>query len=81
MIYKLPRVAYISKITDAIHEFTDMPISQIQEVLQWGNGPELNIIQLDNYKPGETDSNTVGYFDKDFPNKILLDIDHANFLE
>lgn len=48
---QLPKVGNIPKITNAIYEFTQLPLNQIQHDLQWGKGPEVHIVQLDNY-PG-----------------------------
>lgn len=78
---QLPTVANIPKITNAIHEFTQLPLTQIQNDLQWNEGPIVEIIQLDNYKPGETDANTAGYFDKSTPDRVYLDIDYVNLVE
>ncbi|MFC4220013.1 hypothetical protein [Flagellimonas marina] len=78
---QLPKVARIPKITNAIHEFTQLPLSQIQRELQWGEGPEIHIVQLDNYKPGKTDEDTAGFFDKELPDRVLLDIDYVNQME
>ena len=83
LMNQLPKVAEIPKIVNAIHEFTKLPIDQIKKELQWDEGPELNIAQLDNY-PGCSicDEDTVGFFDKpDNPNKIFLDVDYVNQLE
>ncbi|MHA7832519.1 MAG: hypothetical protein ACX93O_15595 [Flagellimonas sp.] len=78
---KLPNVANIPKITDAIQEFTQLPLNQIQNNLQWGEGPEVHVVQLDNYKPGETDDDTAGYFDSSTPDRIYLDVDYVNIVE
>ena len=80
---QLPNVANIPKITNAMHEFTQLPLSQIQKELQWGEGPEVHIAQLDNYPGCNTcNEDTVGYFDKpENPNKIFLDIDYVTQLE
>ena len=83
LMNQLPKVSEIAKIVNAIHEFTQLPKDQIKKELQWGDGPELNIVQLDNY-PGCSicDEDTAGFFDKpNNPNKIFLDIDLVNFLE
>ncbi|WP_415859562.1 hypothetical protein [Aureibaculum sp. 2210JD6-5] len=48
--------------------------------LQWGEGPTIKILQLDNYADN-TDENTVGAFDKKNPEILLLDIDYVNGLE
>ncbi|MDC6363518.1 MULTISPECIES: hypothetical protein [Flavobacteriaceae] len=80
---QLPTVANISKITNAIHEFTQLPLSQIQHDLQWGEGPEVHIVQLDNFCPTCSDD-TAGHYDDENPenaNKIYLDIDIINDLE
>ncbi|MCH7559810.1 MAG: hypothetical protein IIC67_00315 [Thaumarchaeota archaeon] len=41
----------------------------------------MNIIQLDNYDSGNTSTDTVGYFDKENPDRLLLDIDYVNMIE
>jgi hypothetical protein len=46
-----------------------------------GKGPFIEIVQLDNYKPGETDSDTSGYFDKEHPDRVFLDVDYVNMVE
>ena len=80
---KLPNVANIPKITNAIHQFTQLPLNTIKNDLKWGEGPVLEIVQLDNYPNYNTcDEDTVGHFDKvDNPDKIFLDIDYVNQLE
>tara|TARA_R110000796_G_scaffold848_3_gene3254 strand:+ start:4843 stop:6342 length:1500 start_codon:yes stop_codon:yes gene_type:complete len=77
---QLPKVANIPKIMDAIHGFTKLPKDQIKNDLQWGEGPELHIVQLDNYN-SDTDSDTMGYFDKEKPNQFFLDIDYVRQME
>ncbi|MER3376805.1 MAG: hypothetical protein RIM83_19340, partial [Allomuricauda sp.] len=78
---QLPNVANMPKITSAIQDITGLSIASIKNDLQWGEGPEVHIIQLDNYDPGKTDEDTAGYFDKNTPYRILLDIDYVNLVE
>ncbi len=78
----MPKVANIKKITAAIHKFTKLPLHQIQKELKWGEGPELEIVQLDGYPDCSTcDEDVVGHFSKKTPEKILIDIDFVNKLE
>ncbi len=79
---QLPKVANIKKITSAIHKFTKLPLHQIQKELKWGEGPELEIVQLDGYPDCSTcNEDVVGHFSKKNPEKILIDIDFVNKLE
>lgn len=49
--------------------------------MQWGSGPTLNIIQLDNFASNTT-STTLGAFDGNrSESDIYLDIDYVNTLE
>lgn len=68
-----------AKIVNAIQEFTGLGISVIKENLKWNDkGPEIHIVQLDNYDPGITNSLTAGAYDPRDPNLrriIYLDID------
>ena len=77
---QMPKVAKIPTITNTIQELTSLTLAQIQEDLQWGKGPTITIIQLDNYSE-ETDENTTGAFDKNTPDRLLLDIDYVSALE
>ncbi len=78
---QLPKIADIPKIVDAMHEFTQLPKDRIRQDLQWGKGPIVEIVQLDNYDPGKTDSDTAGFFDDESPDRVLLDIDYVNLVE
>lgn len=78
----VPKVANISKITDAIQEFTQLPLNIIKNDLKWGEGPILEIVQLDDYLGCSTcDDDTVGYFDEEQPSRIFLDKDYVNQIE
>lgn len=77
---KLPDVADINLIVNTINEITGVSTSIIKNDLQWGHGPTISIVQLDNYSVN-TNANTVGAFDKSLPNNILLDVDYVNGLE
>ena len=81
LMNQLPTVGNITKITDAIHDITGLSLADIKRDLQWDNGPTLIIKQLDNHKAGETNDDTVGYFDKDTPDKLYLDVDYVNLVE
>lgn len=78
---QMPKVANITKIVDAINEFTTIPIEDIKRDLQWGEGPIIEVVQLDTYRPGYTDEDTVGFFDDEIPDRVFLDIDYLNDLE
>ncbi|MFX0555933.1 hypothetical protein ACOCEA_04005 [Maribacter sp. CXY002] len=80
---QLPKVGKIDKIIDAIHLFTKLPKEQIKLDLQWGEGPFIEIVQLDNFPNCNTCSNiTVGHFAKESnPNTLYLDIDYVNQME
>jgi len=77
---KLPNVADIPLIVNTINDITGVSTTQIKFDLQWNQGPTIQITQLDNYADN-TDTNTVGAFDKGLPNTLLLDIDYVNGLE
>ncbi|MCM4161689.1 hypothetical protein FHG64_00660 [Antarcticibacterium flavum] len=77
---KLPNVKDMPVITNALQDITSLSLSQIQHDLEWGNGPTITIIQLDNYAP-ITDYKTVGLFDPAHPELIFLDIDYVLYLE
>jgi hypothetical protein len=78
---KMPMVKDISVITNAIQDITNLTLSQIQKDLQWGKGPIIKIIQLDNYT-SDTGPDTVGLFDgAENSEVIFLDIDWVNNLE
>lgn len=77
---QLPTVAEIPLIVNTISNITDLKVEQIKEDLKWGQGPTINIVQLDNF--GEnTSETTVGFFKASTPNDIYLDIDYVNGLE
>ncbi|MEZ4968905.1 MAG: hypothetical protein R2814_04450 [Flavobacteriaceae bacterium] len=77
---QLPKVANISKITNAIRDITGLSLEQIKYDLKWDQGPVVEIVQLDNHC-GQCNEDTVGRFDKTNPNILLLDIDFVNRLE
>lgn len=78
---KLPKIADNKEIVDAILKYTDLSRTRIKEELQWGEGPIVEIKQLDN-KCGKCDENTAGLFDgNENPNVLNLDIDVVNLLE
>ena len=79
---QIPKVADIPKIVNAINEFTQLPSDEIKNALKWGEGPVLHVSQLDNYPGCSTCSiDTVGYFDRENPDNIYLDIDYVNLIE
>lgn len=77
---KLPNVKDMPVITNAIQDITNLSLTQIQHDLEWGNGPTIVIMQLDNYADN-TSYKTVGAFDDENPEILLLDIDWVNRLE
>lgn len=54
-------------------------MEKIKEDLKWGRGPTIHIVQLEEYPYGNVE--TVGKFEKEFPDRILLDIDFVEKLE
>ncbi len=80
LMNQLPKVIDNQSIVNSIKEFTSLTSEEIKGLLSWGAGPEIHIIQLDNIHEGAS-SDTVGYFDKDTPNRINIDIDWVNELE
>lgn len=77
---KLPNVKDMPVITNAIQEITTLSLSQIQQDLEWGNGPTIVIQQLDNHTE-DTNVDTVGLFDERYPEILFLDIDWVDNLE
>lgn len=70
---KLPTVKNNTTIVNAISAYTNMSIQQIQEHLQWGNGPTIKIEQL---------GSAYGKFKKNTdPNSLYIDIDLVNQME
>lgn len=79
---QIPKVANIPKIVNAINEFTQLPNDEIKNALKWGEGPILHVQQLNNYPGCSTcGSDTVGYFDKNNPTNIYIDVDYVNLIE
>lgn len=76
---KLPNIASNKRIVDAILKYTDLSREQIKEELQWGEGPTVEIAQLNNFE--NLDSKTIGYFNANSPNTIFLDIDMVKTIE
>ena len=77
---KLPSVGDIPLIVNTINTITDLTSEQIKNDLKWGQGPIINIIQLDDFGVN-TSEKTVGFFKATTPNNIYLDIDYVNKLE
>ncbi len=78
---KMPNIKNIPVITNAIKDITGLSISQIQNDLEWGSGPTIIVMQLDNYS-STTDANTAGLFDgKNNTDILYLDLDFVNRLE
>jgi hypothetical protein len=77
---KLPNVANIPMITNAIQDITGLSLDEIQEDLEWGKGPIIKILQLDDYADN-TNYKTVGAYDETIPEILLLDKDWVNNLE
>lgn len=77
---KLPSAGNIPLIVNTINSITGLPNEQIKNDLKWGQGPTINIVQLDNFG-ANTSELTVGFFKATTPNDIYLDIDYVNKLE
>ena len=78
---KLPTLKNNSFILNKIEEITDAPLADIKYHLEWGNGPEINIQQLDDYND-DTDWRTTALYDRvNHPDKIILDSDFINNIE
>jgi len=77
---QLPTVSNIPLIINTINEITSIEEEQIIEDLQWGYGPKIHIVQLDNFGDNTNDK-TVGFFRAQDSDIIYLDIDYVNGLE
>lgn len=81
LMNQLPRVANITKITNAIKDVTRLPLETIKKDLQWDEGPVLEIVDFDNDDSPRTDSNTIGAFDPETPNTLYLNKNYVDGLE
>ena len=81
LMNQLPRVANITKITNAIKDVTRLPLETIKKDLQWDEGPVLEIVDFDNDNTLQTDTNTIGAFKISTPNTLYLSEAFVNGLE
>lgn len=77
---KMPLLETNRKIIDAIMALTGLTESEIAEHFEWGNGPTIIVLQLDNYTPN-TSENTLGLFDPTHPENLFIDLDLVLELE
>ncbi|MFL9838705.1 hypothetical protein ABS768_14430 [Flavobacterium sp. ST-75] len=78
--FRIPQLKYNQFIIDKLVQYSELPESQVIEDLQWGVGPEIQIVQLDNACP-TCSTTTYGMFDPTTPNVLYVDVDFANLLE
>lgn len=67
---QLPTLANNTAIVNAFKEYTNATTEQIEQILKWGDGPEIVIKQLESVS---------GHFSE--PNTLEIDIDLINNLE
>lgn len=72
---ELPKIANNQTIVNAIHGLTEAPKEIIQEALQWGKGPEIEIIQLGGEGDNELYGSYRGHVNQAYLNTLFLDID------
>lgn len=77
---QIPNLAFNDHIIDQIMKYTDLTKAEIIEHLKWGQGPTIEIIQLDN-ACGDCNNNVLGMFSLSTPNILYLDIDLINTME
>ncbi|NJB37019.1 hypothetical protein [Croceivirga sp. JEA036] len=70
LMNQLPKLVDNPTIVNAFKKYTNATTEQVEQILKWGDGPEIVIKQL-----GESS----GHFQE--PNTLELDIDLVNFLE
>ncbi len=79
---KMPLIADMPEITGPLLEITNLSLEDIKNDLKWGQGPTIEIINLDDYFPTITDYKTAGLYDhNNYPNTVFLDEDYVNYLE
>lgn len=76
----MPNLANNTYIIDNILEYTDLTREQVIEHLRWGQGPTIEIVQVQNICSDCSDY-TVGLFKTSSPNTLFLDIDMINTME
>jgi hypothetical protein len=74
----IPSLKTDQRLINTIHKLTNVNIQTIIDKLTWGNGPEINIVQLGNDPQG---NEYHGKFNITEPDKIFIDIDLVNQLE
>lgn len=68
----IPILKNDTRLINTIHNLTGVSNSDIKDDLTWGNGPEINIVQLGLDPDG---NQYYGKFNKNEPDKIYIDID------
>lgn len=71
---RLPTIKDNQVIVNAIKKYTNLTTAQIQQHLQWGSGPTIEIVQLDNFC-NSCSNGTYGLFKNSTPNTLYIDID------
>ena len=74
----IPSLKTDQRLINTIHKLTNVNKQYIIDKLTWGNGPEINIVQLGNDPQG---NEYHGRFNITEPDKIFIDIDLVNQLE
>ncbi|EPR74065.1 hypothetical protein ADIWIN_0874 [Winogradskyella psychrotolerans RS-3] len=78
---QLPTIKDNSTIVNAIKAYTDLTTAQIEQHLEWGEGPIVEIVQLDSFCT-TCNSDTYGLFQSSSnPDTLYIDIDLVNDLE
>lgn len=78
---ELPTLKNNSIIINAIQNYTSLTTAEISEDLQWGKGPTIKIVQLDNFC-STCDSLTYGLYDGiNGPDILHIDVDLVNDIE
>ncbi|UZD21857.1 hypothetical protein [Algoriphagus halophytocola] len=75
---KMPLLKTNYAITTAIMNITGLTLTEIQEDLEWGEGPTIIVQQLGTDQNG---SEIYGQFDATHPNNLFIDIDLVNDME
>lgn len=76
---QLPTLKDNDTIINAIEKYGDLNAADIKNQLQWGKGPTIKIVQLDQY--AGCDATCLGQYSSNDPNSLLIDIDLVNDLE
>ncbi|WP_162623306.1 hypothetical protein [Confluentibacter sediminis] len=77
---QLPTIKNNQFIINKIVQYGDLGQSEVKKHLEWGNGPIIEVVQLNNFCTG-CDSDTYGLFKGNNPNTLYIDLDLVNDLE